>query len=66
MRLVEEGKQSLYEAREYVKARMGHTTTEMTDRYLNYKSNFDTLMTHQENYEDYINILLGHFNTECL
>lgn len=66
MRLIEEGKQNLHEAREYVKARMGHTTTEMTDRYLNYKSNFDTLMEHQESYEDYINILLGHVNKECL
>lgn len=66
MRLVEEGKLSLHEAREYVKARMGHATTEMTDRYLNYRSNFDTLIAHQENYEDYINTLLGHVNQECL
>ncbi|HCD1335666.1 TPA: site-specific integrase, partial [Klebsiella variicola subsp. variicola] len=32
--LVEEGKQSLHDAREYVKARMGHSSIEITDRYL--------------------------------
>ncbi|MGS4823221.1 tyrosine-type recombinase/integrase [Raoultella terrigena] len=66
MRLVEEKKQSLHEAREYVKARMGHATTEMTDRYLNYKNTSDMLMTHQEDYEEYINILLANINKEQL
>jgi len=66
MKLVELGKQSLHEAREYVRARMGHATTEITDRYLNYKSNFDTLIKHQDNYEDYINSLLSHTNEEYL
>ncbi|VTO24550.1 Site-specific recombinase XerD [Klebsiella variicola] len=64
MRLVEEGKQSLYNAREYVKARMGHTTLEMTDRYLNSKINYNTYMSHQENYEEYINILLSRVEKE--
>lgn len=64
--LVEEGKQSLHDAREYVKARMGHSSIEITDRYLNYKVNLNTLMSHQENYEEYINFLLSHVDKEYL
>jgi hypothetical protein len=45
---------------------MGHATTEMTDRYLNYKNTSDMLMTHQEDYEEYINILLANINKEQL
>ncbi|HHB8353490.1 TPA: tyrosine-type recombinase/integrase [Klebsiella pneumoniae] len=64
--LVEEGKQSLHDAREYVKARMGHSSIEITDRYLNYKVNLNTLMSHQENYEEYINFLLSNVDKEYL
>jgi integrase len=66
MRLVEEGKQSLHEATEYIKARMGHASTEMTDRYLNYKSNLDAVIVYQENYEEYISNLLDFSNKKSL
>ena len=66
MRLVEEGKLSLHEAREYVKARMGHANTEMTDRYLNYESNLDAVIALQENFEEYINNILDFSNKESL
>ncbi|EIK9884155.1 site-specific integrase [Salmonella enterica] len=66
MRLVEEGKLSLHEAREYVKASMGHASAEMTDRYLNYKSNLDAVIALQENFEEYINNILDFSNKESL
>lgn len=55
---VKEGKITLHDAREYVKSRMGHLSSNTTDLYLNYRSNLSSYTTYQEQYELHLQTLI--------
>lgn len=52
--LVQAGKVTLHEAREFVKVRMGHRSAATTDLYLNYRSNSELVRHAQKGYEAYL------------
>ncbi|MET0065538.1 MAG: hypothetical protein ABW076_04255 [Candidatus Thiodiazotropha sp.] len=51
LKLVRKDIVSLHQAREFVKARMGHTNHDTTDLYLNYRQNLDLVRQAQSNFE---------------
>jgi hypothetical protein len=57
MQLVREGKITLAQAREYVKFRMGHSSYETTDRYLNYRRNLEFVREIRDSYGTYLSEL---------
>lgn len=58
---VNKGKISLHDAREYVKNRMGHSSSTTTDLYLNYRSNLSNYKSYQEGYELHLQKLIKKF-----
>ncbi|WP_431074803.1 tyrosine-type recombinase/integrase [Enterobacter ludwigii] len=56
---VNKGKISLHDAREYVKNRMGHSSSTTTDLYLNYRSNLSNYKSYQEEYELHLQKLIS-------
>lgn len=54
LKLVEHGKISLHEAREFVKTRMGHESATTTDRYLQYRRNLKIVNWAGQGYENHI------------
>jgi len=52
--LVQAGKITLHDAREFVKTRMGHRSAATTDLYLNYRSSFELVKHAQSSYEAYL------------
>jgi hypothetical protein len=57
LNLVEGGKITLQQAREFVKARMGHQRHETTDLYLNHKQNLEVVRQAQSNFEEHLRAL---------
>lgn len=55
--LVEQGKITLKEAREFVRARMGHASSAVTDRYLQYRRNLKQVRWATEAYECHLKAL---------
>lgn len=56
--LVQQGKSNLHKAREFVRARMGHTSSSTTDLYLQYRNNLKLIRQAQLHYEDHIGALI--------
>lgn len=52
--LVQEGKTTLHQAREFVKVRLGHESAATTDRYLNYRQHLRFTAKVQSEYEDHL------------
>jgi len=52
--LVEQGIITLHQAREYVKVRMGHASSETTDKYLRYRHNLKQVRWALEGYENHL------------
>lgn len=52
LELVASGKTTLHQAREFVKARMGHNSAATTDRYLQYRQNLQFIRTARGDYEN--------------
>ena len=52
--LVQTGKSNLHKAREFVRARMGHTSASTTDLYLQYRYNMKMIRKAQMDYEAHI------------
>jgi len=63
LQLVQEGKITLAQAREYVRFRMGHSSYETTDKYLNYRANLEFTHAIRDSYGAYLqdlsNVMLG-------
>ena len=57
--LVEQGKITLKEAREFVKTRMGHSSAAVTDRYLQYRRNLKQVRWATVEYECHLKALSG-------
>lgn len=57
LQLVREGKITLGQAREYVRFRMGHSSYETTDKYLNYRTNLEFIHHVRDSYGTYLNEL---------
>lgn len=55
--LVREGKATLHQVREFVKARMGHESAATTDRYLNYRQNLRFIAKVQLEFESHLKTL---------
>lgn len=51
---VQAGKLTLHQAREFVKARMGHESSVTTDLYLNYRQNISHIRTVNTQHEDHL------------
>jgi hypothetical protein len=54
LKLVEQGKATLHEAREFVKIRMGHDSSATTDRYLQYRQNLKIVRWGGHEYESHL------------
>lgn len=52
--LVQQGKITLHQAREFVKIRMGHSSSAMTDRYLNHRKSLVHIRTAVAEYEQHL------------
>ncbi|MEJ2795303.1 hypothetical protein WAE56_17995 [Iodobacter sp. LRB] len=52
--LVAQGKATLHEAREFVRVRMGHESSEVTDRYLKYRQNLKLVRWVAEEHESHL------------
>jgi integrase len=57
LKLVREGNITLAQAREYVRFRMGHSSYETTDRYLNYRKNLEFVHAIRDSYGAYLHEL---------
>jgi integrase len=57
LKLVEEGKSTLYATREFVKNRMGHASSAVTDRYLQYRDNLKLVRWAEESHETHLQLL---------
>jgi hypothetical protein len=57
LQLVREGKITLAQAREYVRFRMGHSSYETTDKYLNYRANLEFIHSVRDSYGSYLHEL---------
>lgn len=57
LQLVQEGKITLAQAREYVRFRMSHSSYETTDRYLNYRANLEFIHAVRDAYGAYLHEL---------
>lgn len=58
LKLVEQGKATLHEAREFVKTRMGHESSATTDRYLQYRQNLKIVRWAGTEYESHLKVLM--------
>jgi hypothetical protein len=54
LELVEQGKATLHEAREFVKTRMGHESSATTDRYLQYRRNLKHVRWAEKSHETHL------------
>jgi hypothetical protein len=54
LKLVGEGKTTLHAAREFVKTRMGHESSAVTDRYLQYRGNLKLVRWAEESHETHL------------
>lgn len=63
---VNEGKIPLHDAREYVKCRMGHLSSNTTDLYLNCRSNLSSYSTYQEQFELHLQTLIDKIGSNKL
>ena len=59
LQLVREGKITLAQAREYVRFRMGHSSYETTDKYLNYRANLEFIRSVRDSYGSYLHELFS-------
>lgn len=55
--LVSQGKATLHEAREFVRVRMGHESSAITDRYLKYRQNLKLIRWVEEEHESHLKVL---------
>lgn len=55
--LVSQGQSTLHEAREYVRVRMGHESSAVTDRYLKYRQNLKLVRWVAEEHESHLKML---------
>lgn len=61
LELVKQGKITLFQAREFVRIRMGHANANITDRYLKYRENTCLIRQSQMDYEEHIHVLTNEF-----
>ncbi len=66
LKLVEQGKATLKEAREFVKTRMGHESSATTDLYLQYRRNLAHVRRVGESYEGHLKQLAARAMEGCL
>jgi hypothetical protein len=57
LELVERGQTTLHEAREFVRVRMGHDSSAVTDRYLSYRRNLKLVRRIEEGHEAHLKAL---------
>lgn len=66
LKLVEQGKATLKEAREFVKTRMGHESSATTDLYLQYRRNLAHVRWVGESYEGHLKQLAARAMEGCV
>jgi hypothetical protein len=57
LRLVELGQSTLHQAREFVRIRLGHNSSSVTDRYLQYRHNVKLARWAEEKHETHLRAL---------